>query len=183
MIEKLMKQIEAGDLRYDLAFASGPRSLIQRISRRPLVQQAQKLLAFDPDAAQTVLKRAKQIYSSRIEPGYWHSDDLILATYVYLLSRNASPSVGKFLNELAKGRHREFRGANGVAQIMVERMQETTMQAASGMSWATFVVSPDARRAASTQRIADFPSISLANAEDLQRYYQAAASGHCVEVV
>ncbi len=182
MIKDLIQEIETGDLRHDLAFASTPRSLMQRINNSNVVQKIQKQFGFDPQASQTIFKRAKEIYFGPIEKGYLHPDDFMLATYIFLLGRNAMPSVKSFIRTVASGQYPEFRNATGVAKIVVKRMPEATMQTVTVKPWQPFVVSSPPRRATTGQQIPDFPSISLATTEDVQRYYQASVGGRCVEV-
>ena len=128
MIKDLMNQIESGDLRYELGYASSTHSLMRRINDNELVQKAQRQLEFDPNAGQAVFQRAKEIYFASFERGFLHPDDNILATYLFLLRHNALPNVQEFIRMVAKDEYPEFRGANGVAKFVAARLPVTTFQ-------------------------------------------------------
>src|SRR5438046_429455 len=125
--QRLIAEIEDGDLRFDLGLASTTDALLRRMGRNPFIAQASQRLKTNPAEYRPVLGRAEALFSSCAPEGYANPSDLPLSAYLFILGQLPIEAVQTFLERVASNRLPEFYAAPRVARYFTERIPATTV--------------------------------------------------------
>lgn len=128
MISDLIREIEEGDTRFDLAFASTTKTLLYRLIKSSLYQQAQRAIAQEPHLVCTFLERAEVLFAKSVEEGYLHPDDMALSIYLYLIGNSPDHDIQVFVRQVAASTNCSFRSSIGVAKYIQAKTPQTTVQ-------------------------------------------------------
>ena len=123
-LQKLITEIEDGDVRADLALASTPSTLLKRLADNPVLKKAKRQIALDPEAASLLLKQAVALFESPAPEGYAHPGDLALCAYLFLLTRVHGPDAQAFVERVARTAGEEFFAARTLARSFVSNRTE-----------------------------------------------------------
>jgi hypothetical protein len=123
-LQKLITEIEDGDVRADLALASTPSALLKRLAESPVLKKAKRQIALDPEAASLLLKQAVALFESPAPEGYAHPGDLALGAYLFLLTRVHGPDTQAFIDRVARTAGEEFVAARTLARSLASNRTE-----------------------------------------------------------
>ena len=121
MIDEITHTVEQGSWRFDLHFASTPKALIHRLANNAFIKDVQEEVRRTPLLVCEFLERAEILFERPCEEGYLHPDDMALCAYVYLIGDSCDNAVQGFVQRVATSPNQSFRGAIGVAKLLVQK--------------------------------------------------------------